>query len=231
MAVDDKPTLATHASPLPDIIYRQLRSDILTGALKPGQVLRQEELARLFSASRVPLREAMSRLNADGLLVLRPRRGYAVAMLEPHEIVEVFELRMVVEEHAGAIAARARTDGDIADVQNILAQLEGLDPKSKTYLSQWAQLNGAFHARIIESSRRRHLARIARMLRDAVEPYVLIEASMTGDVAAAETEHREIVEALRAGEARSLSELARRHVEGTFHRLMDGMRRNAVRNA
>src|SRR5690348_17564342 len=82
--------------PLPEIIYRQLRMDILGGKFKPGQVLRQEELARMFNASRVPLREAMSRLHADGLVVQRPRRGYAVTMLEAHEIVEVFELRIVV---------------------------------------------------------------------------------------------------------------------------------------
>lgn len=225
------PADCAQAQPLPDIIYRQLRMDILGGLFKPGQVLRQEELARRFSASRVPLREAMSRLHADGLVVLRPRRGYAVTALEAHEIVEVFELRIVVEEHAGAVAALARTDADIADVKRILTEMEALDPRAGTYLYDWARLNSAFHSRIIESSRRRHLAKFARTLRDTVEPYVLIEAHMTGDVAAAQTEHREIFEALKAGEAHALARLSRSHVEGTYRRLLDGMRDHAVRGA
>ena len=185
----------------------------------------------MFNASRVPLREAMSRLHADGLVILRPRRGYAVTMLEAHEIVEVFELRIVVEEHAALVAARARTDADIHDVRAILEQMESLDSAGSTYLYDWARLNSAFHSRIIESSRRRHLARFARMLRDTVAPYILIEAHLTGDVAAADTEHREIFEALKAGDARSLSELSRRHVEETFRRLIDGMREHALRTS
>src|ERR1700737_928702 len=72
---------------------------ILSGAFPPGLVLRQEELSRRFGASRVPLREAMPRLEVEGLVVLRPRRGYAVRSLERSEIREIFELRAVVEEH------------------------------------------------------------------------------------------------------------------------------------
>jgi DNA-binding GntR family transcriptional regulator len=216
------------ASPsLPDIVYQKLRTDILRGDLKPGQLLRQEELARRYSVSRVPLREAMSRLEADGLVVLRPRRGYAVTSLDPHEIVEVFELRMVVEEHAGFIAARARTETDVVEVGLLLKEMEKLDPRSPTYLSDWAQLNNAFHARLIGSSRRQRLTRIASTLQDTVEPCVVLEAGMTGDVAAANREHREIFEALRAGDAQSLGELSRRHVEDTFRRLLAGMRRDA----
>ena len=60
---------------LPDSIRRSLRHEILAGELAPGQALRQDELARRFGVSRVPLREAMSRLEAEGLVVLRPRRG------------------------------------------------------------------------------------------------------------------------------------------------------------
>src|SRR5262245_11735063 len=82
---------------LPAIIYRHLRHDILNGFFDPGQLLRQKGRARRYKSSRVPLREAMSRLEADGLVVLRPRRGFAVISLDVPEIVEIFELRMAVE--------------------------------------------------------------------------------------------------------------------------------------
>lgn len=215
--------------PLPEIIYRQLRLDILNGALRPGQLLRQEELARRANVSRVPLREAMTRLESDGLVVLRPRRGYAVTSLEQTEIVEIFELRVVIEEHAGFIAARARTSDDINEVGRLLAAMEQLDPTAPTYMTEWSRLNVLFHTRLIASSRRKRLARIAGTLRDSVEPYIRVEARMTGHVHDAERQHREIFEAFRAGDARGLAELSRAHVESTAKRLLNGLRNRAAR--
>ncbi|MET3304462.1 GntR family transcriptional regulator [Bradyrhizobium diazoefficiens] len=112
--------LEVFGEPLPNLIYERLRIDILEGVLRPGQLLRQEELSKRFDVSRVPLREAMTRLVADGLIVLRPRRGYAVSSLRRSEILEIFELRAVVEEHAGMLAARARTRDDIQRVEQYL---------------------------------------------------------------------------------------------------------------
>lgn len=214
--------------PLPQVLYDQLRGKILAGALKVGQVLRQEELAQQFNVSRVPLREALSRLEADGLIDARPRRGFAVTALDPAEIVEVFELRMVVEEHAGSIAAQKRTVADVAAVESILAQMERLNPKVSNHQGRWSLLNYEFHSRIISSSGRRRLARIAGNLRSAVEPYVRMELSMTGDVVDAEREHREIVEAFRAGDSKGLAELSRAHVENTARRLLQGLRQGAT---
>jgi DNA-binding GntR family transcriptional regulator len=209
---------------LPQALYGQLREKILTGALKVGQALRQEELARHFRVSRVPLREALSRLQADGLIEARPHRGFAVTALHPDQIVEVFELRMAIEEHAGCIAARERTPADIAEVEAVLKQMESLNPKSPDYQDRWARLNYDFHSRIIASSGRMRLARIAGNLRSAVEPYVRMELGITGDVEDAEREHRKIFKALRAGDAKGLAQLSRAHVEGTARRLLKGLR-------
>src|ERR1700758_3320099 len=96
-----------------ETLYSRLRDGILTGTFPPGSVLRQEELSPRFGASRVPLREAMTRLEVEGLVVLRPRRGYAVLSLDRSEIQEIFELRAAVEEHLASVAAQSRTDNDI----------------------------------------------------------------------------------------------------------------------
>jgi DNA-binding GntR family transcriptional regulator len=212
------------SAPLPEIVYGRLRLDILNGVLRPGQLLRQEELSRRFAVSRVPLREAMSRLAADGLITLRPRRGYAVTSLEPAEILEIFELRAVVEAHAGAIAALARTPGDIAKVRDALETMEKLDPRAPSYLADWLRANYAFHAGLIASTRREHLARHAGTLRDAVEPYIRVELQMTGDVTEAGQDHRDIFDAFRTGDAARLAALSGRHVEHTAQRLLQGLR-------
>jgi DNA-binding GntR family transcriptional regulator len=210
------------------MLYEQLRGSILVGALQAGQVLRQEELAKRFNVSRVPLREALSQLEADGLIESRPRRGYAVTALDPADIVEVFELRMVIEEHAGRIAALTRTNEDIAEVERLVLAMEQLDPAIPDYRSRWTLLNYEFHLRIIESTRRKRLSRIAGTLRSTAEPYVSIEINLTGNAEGAAHEHREMLEALRAGDAEGLAELSRQHVQSTARRLLKGLRSKAV---
>jgi DNA-binding GntR family transcriptional regulator len=209
---------------LPDMVYQSLREQILSGVLKPGQRLRQEELSRELDVSRVPLREAMTRLAADGLIVLSPRRGYAVTSLQPSEILEIFELRAVVEEHAAYRAAYARTKEDLAEVERILRASEALSLGSGRNIENWFQLNYEFHARIIVSSGRDHLSRFAGLLRDTVEPYIRVEVNMTGDVEEAQQDHRQLFAAFRDGDARELARLSRLHVENTAQRLLDGLR-------
>lgn len=207
-----------------DQIYARLRRGILDGVYQPGQTLRQEEVARQSNASRVPLREALARLEAEGLIVRRLRRGYAVALLDHADIVEIFELRMVLEEHAGYLAARSRTTEDISAVRELLERMEGTDHETEGAFAQWSVTNYRFHNRIIESSRRPRLCRIALSLRDSVEAYVRLEAAMTGEVREAESEHRQLFDAFRAGDANGLAKLSRQHVLGTASRLLDGLR-------
>ena len=90
----------------------------------------------------------------------------------------MFELRMAVEEHAGLVATRKRTAGDIAEVRALLNRMEALDPDGESYLEDWARLNQGFHQRLFASSRRLRLVRVADTLRDAVEPYIRIEAGL-----------------------------------------------------
>jgi DNA-binding GntR family transcriptional regulator len=212
---------------LPERIYHGLRGSILDGSLEPGQSLRQEEIARRFKVSRVPVREAMGRLESDGLIVSRPRRGFAVNALRQDEIVEIFELRVVIEEHAARIAAIARTEADIEAVEAMVLRMEAVARQAGDYSAEWARINRAFHARLVASSRRRRLSAIADTLRDSVEAYVRTEMKLTGDARRALGEHREILEAFRAGDATGLASLSREHIEGTARRLLDGLRRRS----
>jgi len=216
------------APSLPRVLYEELRSRILVGSLQAGQVLRQEEIARWFNVSRVPVREALSQLEADGLIESRPRRGYAVTELDQADIVEVFDLRMLIEEHAGHVAAMSRTPADIVEVETLVIAMEQLDAKAADFRNRWTLLNYEFHLRIIESARRKRLTRIAGTLRSTVEPYVSVEIDLTGNAEAAAREHREMLEALRAGDADGLAELSRQHVESTAKRLLKGLRSKAA---
>lgn len=213
-------------NPLSEVLHQRVRLDILNGVLKRGQVLRQEELARRFNVSRVPLREAMSRLEAEGLIVLRPRRGYAVMSLDEADIIEIFDIRAVLEEHAGHVAALARTPEDVDDVAKLLQRMETLDLHAPDQFAEWFRCNREFHARIIRSSRRNRVAQLARSLLDAVEPYIRTAAQhrIKGHARDADSEHRELFNAFRAGDAQGLAQICRRHVENSAQRVLRRMR-------
>jgi len=219
------------AEPLHELVYRTLRGVIFDGELTPGSPLRQEEIAKALKVSRIPVREAMGRLENDGLIVLRPRRGYAVAELREDEIVEIFELRMAIEKHAATVAARARTQEDIDAVEQFLHRMDRVAKASNDYSAEWARLNRDFHSRLVASSHRKRVLNIADTLRDAVEAYVRMEMHLTGDVDLALREHWEIFEAFKAGDADGLATLAERHVAGTARRLLEGLRQRRSEHA
>jgi DNA-binding GntR family transcriptional regulator len=206
--------------PLPDVIYDSLRERILVGQLVPGTEIRQELLAREFGTSRVPIREALSRLQAERLITLRPRRGFAVTLLSQSEIVEIFELRMAVEEHAMRIATNARTENDLREIEMLIQRMETLDPAVPQYLQDWMSTNRLFHNRLIECGHRKRVAEIALNLRDVIEPYIRIEANFNGQVSYANVEHRQIFEAFKKKDAALAARRSRKHCESTLKRLL-----------
>lgn len=209
---------------LPQAIYLALREALLSGQFSPGEALRQERLAREFAASRVPLREALNRLEAEGLVVLRPHRGFVVASLDLDEVIEIFQLRMVLEEHAGFVATEKRTQADVAEVGKLLASLEKIKIDRPSNIAKWAANNRQFHARLFELSRCNHVCSVTNMLRDKVEQYVRVEVAITGDLDRAELEHREIFKAFADGDARRAGRMSRQHCESTADRLIAALR-------
>jgi DNA-binding GntR family transcriptional regulator len=207
--------------PLPDFIYHWLREQILIGELVPGAEIRQELLARQFGTSRVPIREALSRLQAEGLIILRPRRGFAVTSLNQAEIIEIFELRMAVEEHAMRIATKERTQTDVNEVEALVEAMETpAEAPSLRYLQQWMSTNRLFHTRLIECAHRKRLSEVALNLRDAIEPYMRIEANFNRQVGYANVEHRKIFEAFKRKDTEAAAQISRKHCESTLKRLL-----------
>jgi DNA-binding GntR family transcriptional regulator len=219
----------THETrPLADVLCELLRERILTGGVAPGAELRQEVLARQFGVSRVPVREALNRLQAEGLIVLRPRRGFAVTSLDIAEIIEIFELRMVLEQHALQVATLLRTEADVRDVESLVVKMESCDPQSEGYLTTWLDLNREFHARLIDSARRTRLSSITANLRDSIEPYIRIESHVTGEVEDAAHEHRAIFDAFKARDATRAGDIVRDHCLGSMTRLVKDIRERNI---
>lgn len=220
----------TERPSLPETVYLQLRDAIHNGALKPGEVLRQEELARKLGISRAPLREALPRLEADGMIVLRPRRGYSVVVLDPDEIEDIFDLRASVEEKAVRAATARRHPEDVQRVLSVLQKMHSVKHSNDDERREWYDLNFQFHDALAEASGRRHLARMVSNLRSLVEPYIRVEVGITGDVEQANIEHARIAHAFEAGQVELAGSLARVHVQSTADRLLNGLKKHLNKN-
>lgn len=195
--------------------YNQIRQMLLRGELQAGQSLRQEDLAKIVGVSRLPIREALNRLTAEGLVTLRPRRGYVVTSLNQDEIREIFELRMIVEEYAARLATEARTAADIEAVERPLVAMESIEILDQEQLTRWSECNRLFHARLFESSGRSHVCGVVAKLRDAVAPYIRMLITSPEQVEEARTQHRDIFEAFRDGDADRAGAFSRQHCEYT----------------
>lgn len=220
---------------LAEVAYRRVREAILSGAVAAGQQLGQVELANQIGTSRVPLREALQRLEAEGLVVLRPRRGYIVTSLDREEITDIFDIRMILEERAGYLATLHATPADLAGVEHLLAAMDGMVVTNADEAARFAENNRAFHDRLYAASGRKQLCHVMTVLRTNVERYIRIGALIAGDMGRTQQEHWRIFDAFRRGDAQTVGHLCREHCQQTCDRLLarlaqEGSARHPVSN-
>lgn len=218
-----------HAPPLPEIVYRELRKAILNGVFVPGQVLRQEEVAARLGVSRSPLREALPRLEAEGMVVQQPRRGYAVATLDPEEIKEAFDLRCLLESELARRSMRRRSEADISRVYGIISEMSKLvAATSDADVADWFELNLSFHTALLAPARSTHHMRALDNLRGVLESYIRTEVRLTGDIVQAQQEHLQLAQVFVSGDGDTFVELVRTHSQHTRDRLLEGLNRNVA---
>lgn len=123
-----------------EMLAEALRRDIAEGRIAPGSPLRQEELAARFGISRIPVREALRALQAEGLVSYSPNRGATVTIVTDAEVQEMLEVRIALETHALRLAVPNVADADIEAARQILAEYDAApDPVN------WAAMNWRFH--------------------------------------------------------------------------------------
>ena len=218
---------ASDVPTLPDFAYARLREQILSGELPADAPLRQEKLAASLGLSRLPIREALTRLESEGLVMLRPRRGYVVASLDVDEVQEIFDMRMVIEEHAGYLATTRRSDQDVADVEAVFRKMEVMAPGSSEEIVTYSLLNRAFHERLFASTGRNRLRGLLSTLQDNAERFTRMGARLVCDLEFAHAEHLLILNAFREGKAELVGKYSRDHVYQTGQRLIEILKQHA----
>ena len=147
-------------------VYQHLKHGIITCALPPGQVLYEGELAEHLGVSKTPIREALTRLQQEGLVKFLPRKGYLVTTLTLRDIQEIFEIRLILERAATVLAAESITGDEISKLEQYLTV--NIDPNDKSTVYGYIQANKDFHIAIAEASRNRRLVEhLERVFNDA----------------------------------------------------------------
>lgn len=176
----------------PGLVAEVLREAILRNVLTGGQQLRQDEIAAHLGVSRIPVREALRQLEAEGLVTFFPHRGAVVSELSHQEVQEIYEIRIPLEATALRLALPRLTQQDLERAEAIL---EAID--RETEVAKWSGLNREFHTILYTPADRPRLLALINTLRTNVERYQRIYISLMQHKVNSQREHRQILEACR----------------------------------
>lgn len=197
--------------PAAERVYLHVKSGVLDRSYEGGTLLTEGDLAEAVGVSRTPVREALLRLEAEGLLKLYPKKGALVLPVSAQEIADVVETRLLVEQHAVAKVVGAVPGRLIARLEESLAEQRGHAEAGD--LAAFAVADRCFHAEIVRAAGNRILAHLYDQLRDRqLRMGVATMHAEPSRVAKNIAEHTEILEALRGGAAGTAAEIVDRHV-------------------
>jgi DNA-binding GntR family transcriptional regulator len=216
MNVGDAPSAA-------DLVFDSLRRAVISGALKDGDPLRQEELARHFNTSRIPVREALTRLEQHGLAQNRRFHGYTVAQMSRQQIEEICRFRALVEGAVVASAVGQATEKTLARArQTCQAFAKERDPVL------WGERNREFHAALYADCGLPYHLEVVHAALDKTERYLVDQLVLTSGMRRARTEHRAILAAFEARDAQLAVRLTREHILGAVGLFCEYMDSRAV---
>jgi DNA-binding GntR family transcriptional regulator len=202
---------STHPSPLTaDSVTDQLRGLILDGSFGIGVQLKQEVLARRFGVSRIPVREALKRLEAEGLVSHAPHQGSVVASRSIQELLETLDIRAGLESRALVLAIPLMTPAVFKKAQGIIARYDASDAPR-----EWTELNFEFHMCLYRPCGRPRLLSAIENLVRSIDIHLRAHQSYAAGRKSPQDEHRAILDACIARNAALARDLLESHIEHT----------------
>lgn len=205
--------------PLRDVIFETLRKAIVSGDIKPGERLMEVSLANQMGVSRTPVREAIRRLEAEGLITMTPRKGTHVAELSVKDIMDVLEVRTVLDKLATDLAAKRMQPSQLKALENVHKQYIACVEKNN--IEGAIKKDIEFHDLIYAASGNPRLVAVAGSLREHVYRFRVIYMS-GGDPIAENVlnEHEEILAALKEVNNNLASDLAEKHIRNQMETII-----------
>lgn len=210
---------------LSDRVFEIVRERIVSGALPETVPIRQDALASELGVSKIPLREALARLEQEGLVAGQANRGYTVRPMSALQAEEIYELRIAVEPTAASYAALHADDHYRAAA---IAAFERLQEGADNDLLDAAARNRAFHAALVAAAGRDLTIDLVQRLSVLAERYVVAHLRPAGRGLRAQDEHRALLEAWLARDAEAVHAMLTRHLTATIEDLRGEFAANAA---
>jgi DNA-binding GntR family transcriptional regulator len=191
-------------------LVRELREQLLSGKIKGGEPLKQEKIAREFGVSRIPVREALLQLGAEGLIVFKPHKGAVANELSIEEADELFHLRALLETDLLSCAFSNMTNADLGAAEQALVHYEQAI-KRTTRVDAWSEMNWTFHRILYEPAKLPRTMTIVRNLHTSTDRYQRIYLR-SGGIGNALTEHRAILNFCLAGKKNASLKSLKDHI-------------------
>lgn len=216
------PSRAISRQSLPETIASDLRERILSGELAEGEPIRQETLAEEYGVSRMPIREALNRLDAEGLVQLTNNRGASVVRHSLSEVGEIFDLRALLEVDLFRRAIPNMDDANLSECERLLHELEASFDAND--VGRWGDLNGAYHAALYARADRGLTNEILQRLNMQSDRYVRMHLSVMKQREPAKNDHRQLLALARDRQVEEACDLLEKHILRTRDELLSMMR-------
>ncbi len=198
-------------------VYQHLKTEILENRIPPGTVIQEVPLAESLGVSRGPIREALGRLAAEGLVTVTPRRGTVVTALTKRDFLEAYQVREALEALAVSLAVPRLTADDFAHLDRLMDEMDACAARDE--VTGFFEANSAFHEAFVVASGNAKLLEMYRLLIGQMGPYRRPSASLRGSLAVSISEHRGILDAAHARDTQATIELVLDHVRVPQRRL------------
>lgn len=197
--------------PLRDIVFQTLRKAILNGELEPGERLMETQLGEKLGVSRTPIREAIRKLELEGLVVMVPRKGAQVAQFTEKDIEDVLQVRAALEALSAKLACRHMDERSFLKLQLIITEYEYAAKEDD--IEVMIQKDIEFHDTIALACKNEKLIQLYNNMREQVQRYRIAYLKNTEESNAVIAEHNEILDALKERQEEVAAGLATKHIE------------------
>lgn len=193
-------------------VAERLRDQIIRGEIPEGAQLRQDAIASQYRVSRIPVREALRQLDAEGLIEIVHNRGAIVPALSPEDIGEIFSIRALLEPEVLKLSIPHLTEQDFMEADRVL-QTYVRELRQQEHVSAWGRLNWEFHSILYSRANQPRFMGIIRNVNNSGERYTRLQLYLTHGIKRANEEHHQILQLCRKRETGAACKLLRQHIQ------------------
>jgi DNA-binding GntR family transcriptional regulator len=192
-------------------VVETLREKILSGEIKAGEPLRQAALAEELNVSRIPVREALLQLEAEGLVSFEPHKGATATELNADQVDELFELRAMLEGNLLAASLPLLTEAKLAQATDILSKLDKALGKENA-ANTWSELNSSYHNCLYSAANRPQTQDLVNTLNKNADRYIRMHLLWAGGISKAGPEHNQLLEFCKSGDIEQAVAILKQHI-------------------